>query len=391
VISVARDARGLVISQRIFRYLQDGGDQERSWHVPIFLRAKGKDGIVNKTLLLSDRETSVAVPGLEWVVVNAGGHGYYRVRYSADLIAGLKQGLQVELSAAERFGLVNDTWASTLAGLTTLPDYLALIDLLRDESDINVWTTVIGSAHHLKRVLLDRQCASVEQRLRGVMRPALERLGWAPKPGEAALVSQLRGDLLGALGTVGEDPECQQRARDLYAQSENDPAGVDPNLIPALVGILAHTGNSAEYEKFYGKFKTAKTPQEETRYLFALAAFRKSELIDRTLKMTISGEVRTQNSPYLMRSILLNKEGRERAWSFMKAHWEEMTRQYPDNAIPRMCEGIIGLVSPALEKDARAFFAAHPVKQGMKQMEQHLERLRIAVACQERWREPLAK
>jgi puromycin-sensitive aminopeptidase len=123
--------------------------------------------------------------------------------------------------------------------------------------------------------------------------------------------------------------------------------------------------------------------------LFALAAFRPMELIERTLKMTLSGEVRTQNSPYLMRSILLNKDAREKAWVFLKTHWEEMTRQYPDNAIPRMCEGIIGLVSPELEKDVKRFFSDHPVKQGAKQMEQHLERLHIAVRCQERWKDLL--
>jgi len=66
-----------------------------------------------------------------------------------------------------------------------------------------------------------------------------------------------------------------------------------------------------------------------------------------------------------------------------------MLRQYPDNSIPRMCEGIVGLVSPQLESEVRQFFAAHPVKQGAKQMEQHLERLRVAVLCRERWRDLL--
>jgi hypothetical protein len=202
-------------------------------------------------------------------------------------------------------------------------------------------------------------------------------------------VSQLRGDLIGALGTVLEDKECQEWARGLYAQYEKDPDGVESNLVPALVAISAHTGSGAEYDKFYGKFKNAKTPQEETRYLFALAAFRQMQLIDRTLKMTTSGEVRTQNSPYLMRSILLNRDAREKAWSFMKTRWDEMALQYPDNAVPRMCEGIIGLVSPELESDVRQFFAEHPVKQGDKQMEQHLERLHIAVICQERWKDLL--
>jgi puromycin-sensitive aminopeptidase len=387
LITVTRDRRGIMFSQQIFRYLQDGSDQERNWHVPIFLRAGTQSGVVQKTLLLTDREARIEVPDPEWVIINAGGHGFYRVRYSADLLGALKEGMQSNLSPVERFGLVNDTWASALAGLTALPDYLDFIDLLRDENDINVWTSVIGSAHHLKRILLDRQCRVLEERLRALMQPALERLGWAPKEGEPALASQLRGDLIAALGTVAEDKECQPRARELYAQYEKDPASVEPNLVPAVVAIVAHTGSSAEYEKFYARFKSAKTPQEETRYLFALAAFRKTELIDRTLRMTISGEVRTQNSPYLMRSILMNRDAREKAWAFMKAHWQDMTRQYPDNAIPRMCEGIIGLVSPELERDVQQFFAEHPVKQGAKQMEQHLERLQIAVNCQARWKD----
>jgi hypothetical protein len=160
-------------------------------------------------------------------------------------------------------------------------------------------------------------------------------------------------------------------------------------LIPALIAIVAHTGTAADSDKFYARFKNAQTPQEETRFLFALANFRLPELIDRTLDLTINGEVRTQNSPYLMRGILLNKPARVKAWVFMKAHWEEMLRQYPDNAIPRMCEGIVGLATAELEADVRDFFARHPVKQGTKQMEQHLERLHVAVTCRERWRDLL--
>ena len=43
---------------------------------------------------------------------------------------GLKRGLQTNLLPVERFNLVNDTWATTLAGLTSLTDYLDLLDLL---------------------------------------------------------------------------------------------------------------------------------------------------------------------------------------------------------------------------------------------------------------------
>ena len=390
LISVEKNGKDLVLSQRIFRYLQDGDVPERSWHVPIFVHAGAKGEIVNKIVLLTDRQMRVEFPqNVDWAVVNAGGHGFYRVRYSSDLAAALKEGLQDRLSAVERFGLVNDAWATTLAGLTSLTDYLGLIELFRDETDLNVWTTQIISWHHLHRILDETQDRSFQKRLRNILVAPVQRFGWSPREGESDLDRQLRGELINALGTVAEDKTCQQRARELFAQYEKEPESVERNLVPALVSIVAHTGGADDYEKFHAKFKNASTPQEETRYLFALASFRQNDLVDHTLQMTINGEVRTQNAPYLMRSLLLNKEAREEAWSFLKAHWEDMVRQYPDNSIPRMCDGIIGLVTVDLERDVRDFFARHPVKQGAKQMEQHLERLRIAVACKERWKDLL--
>ena len=390
LIGVEKTAGGLRVSQQIFRYLQDGSDRERKWQVPIFLRAGTSAGVVEKVLLLDQPEQRIELGSeVEWAVVNAGAHGFYRVRYSRELIDALKRGMHQRLSAVERFCLLNDTWASTLAGLAELNDYLNLIDLLREENDVNVWTTVIGSCHHLERILDDAQCATVAKRLRALLAPAVQRFGWSAKQGESDLESQLRGDLIAALGTLADDKDCQERASELFAQYEQSPANVERNLIPALVGIVAHTGTAADYQKFYQKFKNAQTPQEETRYLFALGNFRRPELIDRTLELTLNGAVRTQNSPYLMRGILLNKHAREKAWAFMKSHWEEMLRQYPDNSIPRMCEGIVGLATAELEADARDFFAQHPVKQGSKQMEQHLERLRVAVECKHRWKDCL--
>jgi hypothetical protein len=248
---------------------------------------------------------------------------------------------------------------------------------------------MIASFHQLHRILDDAQCERLADRLEAVMSPALARLGWKVRPGEGELESQLRGDLIGALGILANDAAIQDRARVLFADYEKNSESVDRNVIPALVAILSHSGGAGEFEKFLARFQDAQTPQEETRYLFALANFADAGLIDRTLGLTISGVVRTQNSPYLMRGVLLNKHARDRAWSFLKLHWNDMNRQYPDNAIPRMCEGVVGLVSTELEKDVVNFFAAHPVKQGSKQIEQHLERLRVSVACQERWRDSL--
>ena len=107
-----------------------------------FLAEKSGGRVQARSLSLSDirdggpdrvRDLLAEVHDGQWVVVNAGGHGFYRARYHSDLSAALKENLQTKLSSVERFSLLNDTWATTLASLSSLPDYLSLIDLFRDE------------------------------------------------------------------------------------------------------------------------------------------------------------------------------------------------------------------------------------------------------------------
>jgi puromycin-sensitive aminopeptidase len=385
LISVQTEKRDLIIAQQLFRYLQDGTDHDRLWQVPIFLRASVAGSLHTQTALLTERELRLQLPAEpDWVIVNAGGHSFYRVRYTADLLKRLTANPYENLSAAERFTLVNDTWAAAIAGLTPITEYLDLIQLFREETDHNVWSAILGSCHYLYRLLDPPQRPALQAFIRNLLGPITAHLGWVPQPGEYELISQVRGELIGALGTLGEDATIQTEARSRYTQYRTNRDAVDRNIVPALVSIVAHTGGPTEYDEFRANFKTAKTPQEEQRYQFALAGFRQLDLLEKTLALTLNGEVRTQNAPYLMRSLLFNIEGRERAWAFMKEHWDEMVRQYPDNSIPRMCEGITALTTPAIETDVRDFFAAHPVKQGAKTMEQHLEKLRVAVACKQR-------
>jgi len=224
LITVEKHGRGLRLTQQIFRYLQDGSTSGQRWYVPIFLRAGAKSGIFRQTLLLAEKEQTLEFEDSpDWVVVNAGGHGFYRVAYSRELLDALKDSLNDQLSSVEKFGLVNDTWAATLAGLVMPSDYLSLIELMRGESDLNIWATIIGSCHNLERILDEDQCDRLAERVRMLVGPAVERFGWSTRERESELESQLRGDLIAALGTLGEDKPCQQYARELFARYEKAP------------------------------------------------------------------------------------------------------------------------------------------------------------------------
>lgn len=383
----------LKLSQQRFLYCPDQVDT--LFHVPIMLKIRTSDGLVNHKLLLTERSVEVALAGeLEWCVVNEGGHGFYRVRYSQDLLRKLTPNFN-QLAAIERFNLVNDTWASVLAGLTPLSEYLDLCRIFVDEKDKNVWSIVVGSLSFLDRCLADSKSPESPQAIQKLTQQLLakiyKKLGWEAQDLEDELTRQLRGMVIGALGTLGEEREVQKQVADLFQAFKKDKSCVSPDLAPALVTVMAHTGDENRYNEFVKEFRSASTPQEEDRYMYALAAFRHEGLLKQTLEKTINGEVRTQNAPYLVRSVMMNTQGREAAWNFVKERWPEIVGRFPNVSITRMFEGLTALVSPHHLKEVQEFFLAHEIKQGRKIIEQHVEKLAVAVAFKQRESETLKK
>jgi puromycin-sensitive aminopeptidase len=381
-VEAVKGGRALKLSQQRFFYLPPDKLEPQIWHVPIRLTAKTEGREQAYRVLLTGEETTVDLAEkIEWALVNEGGSGFFRVRYSAELLEALTANMH-RLKAVERFGLVSDMWAVTVAGLKPLKEFVATARSFRDETDLNVWRALAGGFHYLDMIATGPQRDALAKAMRDVAGPAAARLGWNAAEGEDELTRQLRAMLIGTLGTLGEDQDIQARARELYSEWSRDPSRADRDLMPQLIAILAHTGDGARYQEFKQHFKSAQTPQEEQRYLFSLANFRDPDLLRQTMEMTLNGEVRTQNAPFLMHSLLANPVSRYEAWDFVRKNWETMVQKYPDSALPRMCEAVSGLLDR--QQEVNAFFEQHKPRLGQKIIEQHLERLAVAVSFRER-------
>jgi len=388
VVTVSREGGELVLAQQRFNYLREplppaAPEPDQPWQVPVQLRVHGRSA-VEERVLLTERQARrrLGEPG-DVVVANAGGHGFYRVRYAPDLLEALLKRLDL-LVPIERFNLVNDAWAMAVAGLMPLTAYVDLTARFREERDRNVWSVLTASFYAINRLVAPAERARLEALVRDRVAPAFAALGWTPRGGDDELTRQLRGDLARALGVLGNDAAVQARAAEIYAGSLKQRGSVDPNLLPVVIAVLAQAGDAGRYEEFLAAFRSAKTPQDEQRYLYALAAFRDPALLRQTLDRTINGEIRTQDAPFVVRSMLMSVYARELAWDFVKRQWDTMDGLYPKHAMRRLAEGVTGLATRELEADVQAFFAAKKPQFGGKVLAQYLEQLHVAVTLRER-------
>jgi puromycin-sensitive aminopeptidase len=368
----------VTLTQRRFRYLADDG--AATWAVPLLIAAGSAEPV---KVLLDEPSLTFALPGASehGVIVNAGGHGFYRVRYSPALLERLRSRLG-ELKPVERALLLDDTWAAVLAGDTPASAYLELAGAYADEEDPAVWTTLSAGLGGVDRILDGEDRTRFQALVRQIAGPVLARLGWEPAFGESDLRGQTRQLTIIALGALGADPDAQDRAR-RFLDRELSGEPIDPNVASAVVTVVAASGTEADWSRYLDRYRTSTSPQEQLRYQYALGQFSQPALADRALELCLS-EFRSQNAAFVLLQLLANRSVNERTWTWVKTNWEALNERLPDNAIPRMLSGVTALNTAPLRADVEAFLTAHPVPQGTKAIEQHLERLQVNVALRER-------
>jgi puromycin-sensitive aminopeptidase len=372
----------VVLGQDAFEYAPAAGPSAigSTWTVPVIARAIDGD---DARILLGPEPAVLEVAGASsdtaTVVVNAHAAGYYRVRYAPALHHRLAHQLGA-LDLLERFNLLGDTWAVVAAQQAGLEDFLLLAEALGDEDDPDVWAQVTGALSYLDRAVDDDTRPLLASYARAVLSPVLARLGWNARSGEGPRTPTLRAQVVGALGTVGQDPEVRAEAHRRYAAAGRGEIALDPDLASAILAAVAASGGPEEFEDFLEHHRHPTTPQEEMRYLYALAGFTDPVLVARAFELART-EVRTQNAPFLIHLLLTNRDGGAATWARVRDSWPELVERIPSNILPRMVAGVASLCrDPRLADDVSAFVRAHPVPIGQRTVDQALERLGINVS-----------
>ncbi len=383
-VSAPCDRRSVTLGQS--RFLYRGEDDGRRWIVPISLAIHSKSGVGMRHIRLNTDSVTIEFDEpFDWLNANAGGHGFYRVDYESDLVELIIES-KSRLDAVERFGLVDDLWANVLSGGATAEEFWRLCLAFRDETRIEVWRGIIGGLSSLSRIFADDELELYREGVREVVRPTYERLGWEPIEGETDLDRDLRGLILDTMGSLGADVDVRKRADVIHTRYLEGDSGLDADVVAASIAILAAAGDEADHVAFGRLYRTADTPQERLRYLFALVGFDDPLLFADTLALTTSDEVRIQDAPFLLSRAMTSRERGADAWHFIATRWDDLVERFEPSSIVRMLAGIRSLADPLLADAVAAFFDGLELTTGRKTLDQYLEMLEVNRAFRERER-----
>jgi aminopeptidase N len=372
----------LTLSQERFQSAGTASGAPQLWAIPVCTRTAGSKA---RCEVMTMPTQSVA-GDLCRTVLNAGERGYYFSQYAPETLRALRSSVN-RLSPVERLGLLGDEWWMARTGRHDVGDYLDLAGTLSStESGPGIAMMAERLSTIAETIVASADAPRFEAWIRARFTPALDRLGLTTRARDDDGTRADRAALTSLVAVVGNDDALQARVRQMINAYLANPSSLPATFVNTALQIAAMHGGEDLYERYQAQLpRLTNQPEEYYRTLFALSWFREPALVDRTLNLTISSSLRGQDTVGLLSAIFDRPWARDAAWTFVRAHWNELApRLTTFSGVAVLVDALGSFCSAERANEVRQFFTEHPAATAARTLEQTVERIESCAAFRTR-------
>ncbi len=345
------------------RYMLLGSEKE-NWPIPLhYLDESGAS-----TTLMAGKTQKLK--GKNWVKLNYGEKGFYKVQYEGDLLDKIGKLIQEnKISDIDAWGVENDLFAFIRSARMTVDEYLDFVEKYcmdkgyPTNSSISSHFTWLCFMGYGKTFGERAKISSIK-----FHKKMLERLGWERRKEDGAIETLLRSGAIGSLGFAG-DKETLARAKKEFDSFLKDGKEIDANIRGAIYALNAWQDGTLS-GLFLKRYKEEPAPDERRRNLMALGRFSDPVLLNKTLDLSDSDEIRLQDSFLLPAMVSRNPIGKPLIWAWTKNKWKKFMGKY-DSGSHMLGDFVDNLAAVSDEKtfaEIKRFFADKKNRRGDMEM-----------------------
>ncbi len=380
----------LKLAQERFLPAGSTGSTTQTWDIPVCVRAgKGKDATRTCSVLSSATgELELPLQGCpSWLLLNAGGTGYYRASYSREQLAQLLSAPPGTLSTPERLALLADVKAAVDRGDVPLGEAMKLVPPTAADPHRLI---LQRGAQLLSDIKAERLPEADRTRYRAWLRetygPRARAMGWTPKPGEGDDVKPLRSMLLGLAAMGGQDPALVQEGSRLGRAWLADRKAVHPEVAWSALRIAARGGDKALFDTVLSQARAAKDRNERTRLLGTLGVFRDPALVQEALALVAGDAFDVRETMSILYTAFYTPESRSQAWAFYRSHFDALSSRMRSDELNGLIEMVGDLCDEPLRAEAEAFLRprVEKIEGGPRSLARALESMQLCIASERR-------
>ncbi|RWS02375.1 Puromycin-sensitive aminopeptidase-like protein [Dinothrombium tinctorium] len=362
---------------------QSESDTKALWLVPVTISTKSDLQSDYKRVLLDTKSTEIVLNNVsvnDWVKLNPGRYGFYRVNYSKDMLMQLLPAIEDKsLPPLDRLSIQSDLFALVQAGKVSTVEILKLLEASADEDNYPVWNSISSCTRELDILLSNTDYHDAFQTFcRKLFSKIHSKLGWDPIENESHFDTLLRALVIGKLVSFKE-PTVLKEALKRFEAHANGTYLIPADVRAAIYRAAASTCDEKLFETMLSMYRKAEMHEEKNRILQSLGDVNDLTLIQKVLDFTLSSEVRSQDAVLGIIYVALNKKGRDPAWRFFQDNFNEFQRRYENGFLmSRLVKYVTeNFASEEKANEVESFFAKQPCPGAERTVQQSLECIRL--------------
>lgn len=377
----------LKLSQKKFRAnlaksCGDSGPQK--WFVPVSFCTSESGDQVAKTVLLEDTTMEVTLDNVSknsWVKVNPSSYGFYRVKYSEDLLKLLLPAVKSKsLQPRDRLDIENDLFALSSSGAISTKIFFEALSAYVNETNYAVWSDLNSNISSLSILLWcdDEAHKSFRKYILKLFKPTYDSLGWDPREGEGHLDEMLRTLVISRCGSFGNEDTINE-ARKRFDAHLQETAKLDANLRSPVYSTVLKFGSEVEFNKLIKLHDSVDLHEERVRIERCIGSVSDSALMTKALDFAMSDKVRNNDRVFVIGSVASHSsKGRDFTWKFVKENWEKLHEMYKGMfLISRLVKTTTeNFSTEAMAAEVEDFFQKNPAQAAERTVQQSIENVR---------------
>jgi len=286
------------------------------WPIPVFSNLFDNNLIINDSVQVLEITEKNDLP-----IINHNHAAFFRVVYDQQTLIRLKQSiLSGDLNELDRLGILSDLFESAKAGIVKTTDCLDLLDGYIDESSVSVWEIISSNLVSIRSIISDDALRThINSLIINLSLKQYNKLGWEISTKDSHFDQLLRPIILGLI-TSSDYPEAVNTAIDLFKKRINK--NIHPDIKSIVYQTVARHGDSTTFDELSKMHNQSRSSEEKLNLSVALTNFKEANLINRSLNMIKSDNVKLQDVAYWVSSSFANRYAKNQTWDWLKLNWD---------------------------------------------------------------------